>query len=397
MRKNSVDVLKKSAFSRIETELPELLAIRDRLYREPEIGGTEKTASELLIQKLERGKFTVERNYFDVPYAFKAVCSSGKPGAVIGIFAEYDALPDVGHGCGHNLIAATSLGTALALSEVVGETGGAVIVYGTPGEENLQTKTPLTAAGAFDEADVAFMVHPSPITYSSGKTLAIESLQIEFFGESAHAGVSPEKGRNALDAAVQCYHGIHFEKQYYKDTNVYGVINEGGKKASVIPDYASLCFLNRAWSMEELAALRKMVEKCAESAAIMTGCTFKVSNNEQTNQAMLSNRHIADIFDKNLTRLGEKKILKENVKGSTDMADVSWRIPSIHPWVGLDCPDVALHSREFADRTISAYGDVFLEKCCKALAATAIEIMADKELLAAIADEFSQSVKQIVR
>ena len=239
------------------------------------------------------------------------------------------------------------------------------------------------------------MAHPNPVTYSSGKTLAIESLQIEFFGRSSHAGVSPEKGINALDAAVQCYNAIHFEKQYYGDTNVYGIINEGGKKASVIPEYASLCFLTRAWSMEELMALRQMVERCAESAAVMTGCTFKVFNNEETNQAMLTNRHMADIFDRNLTQLGERKILKEDIKGSTDMADVSWRVPSIHPWVGLDCPDLALHSSEFADRTISSHGDTFLEKCSKALAATAIEIMADKQVLAAISDEFSQNARRI--
>lgn len=271
MEEKRLKNLQGKGFDRIDREFEELLTVRDKIYENPEIGGTEKFASQLLIKKLREAGFSIEEFYGGVSHAFKAVFDTGKAGTVIGIFAEYDALPEIGHGCGHNLIAATSLGAALGLSEVAEEAGGKIIVFGTPGEENLQSKTPMSAAGAFDEADVALMAYPNPVTYSSGKTLAIESLMIEFFGKSAHAGVSPEKGRNALDAAVQCYQLIHFEKQYYSDTNVYGIIKEGGQKASVIPGYARLQFLTRAWSMKELNSLREMIERCSKRSSCCNG------------------------------------------------------------------------------------------------------------------------------
>lgn len=393
MEEKRLENLQGKAFDRIDREFEELLTVRDKIYENPEIGGTEKFASQLLIKKLREAGFSIEEFYGGVSHAFKAVFDTGKAGTVIGIFAEYDALPEIGHGCGHNLIAATSLGAALGLSEVAEEAGGKIIVFGTPGEENLQSKTPMSAAGAFDEADVALMAHPNPVTYSSGKTLAIESLMIEFFGKSAHAGVSPAKGRNALDAAVQCYQLIHFEKQYYSDTNVYGIIKEGGQKASVIPGYARLQFLTRAWSMKELNSLREMIERCAKGAAVATGCTYKISNNEETNQPMLTNRHLADVFDRYLVALGETNIIKEDMRGSTDMADVSWRIPAIHPWVGINCPDYVLHSSEFAEKTVSREGNLFILRCSKALAATAIELITDKNLLTVVKEEFAQAVK----
>ena len=145
--------------------------------------------------------------------------------------------------------------------------------------------------------------------------------------------------------------------------------------------------------MKELNALREMMERCAKGAAAATGCTYKISNNEETNQAMLTNRHLADVFDRYLASLGVTDIIKEDLKASTDMADVSWRVPAIHPWVGMNCPDCVLHSSEFAEKTVSACGDLFIRRCSKALAATAIELMTDKELLAAVKEEFAQSVK----
>ena len=385
--------LKEEIIKEINSNLEELKDIRTKLYENPEIGGEEVKTSQILQESLERHGFYVENSYYNVKNGFKASYDSKKDGATIGIFAEFDALPDIGHGCGHNLICTVALGAAYGLKKIINDTGGKIVVFGTPGEENLCTKTSLTPLGAFDEIDVALMVHPSPITYSSGKTLAIESLQIEFFGKKSHAGIAPEKGKNALDAAVYCYQAINFEKQYYKNTNVYGVINDGGQKASVIPDYSSLKFLNRAWSMQELRALKIMLTNCAEAAAKMTGCTYKIWNNEATNKDMLTNNLMSDIFNNYIEEFGEKKIRHENVSGSTDMGDVSHRIPSIHPWVGLDCSDLVLHSREFADVTVSQKADEYIERCCKALACTAMNILTDNDLLNNIKKEFENSDK----
>lgn len=374
----------------IEEIMPQLSHIAKTLYENPEIGGEEKLASRLLCEFLTENGFSVEKDYWKIPHAFRAVYDSGREGAAVGLFAEYDALPDIGHGCGHNLICVTSLGAAVSLKKAVDESGGKVVVFGTPGEENLQTKTVMTPEGAFDEIDVAMMIHPQPEgTSCCEKTLAVESLQIDFFGKASHAGLAPEEGINALNAAVLCYTMISMKKQYFPETNVHGIIGEGGKKASVITPYANLKYLTRAWDMERLADLRTMVENCAEAAAKATGCSFKVFNNEMTNAALMSNKHILDVFEKYLRRFGEENISHEDVKISTDMGDVSQRIPSIHPLVSLDCPDAALHSKEFAEATMTDYAEVYLRRCISALCFTAAEILEDEKLLEDIKSEFA--------
>jgi len=273
------------------------------------------------------------------------------------------------------------------------EYGGKIIVFGTPGEENIQTKSLMAPEGAFDEADAAMMVHPNPgKTAVGGKTLAIESLQVEFFGKSSHAGAAPEKGINALDAAVHFYQMVSTRKQYFPGTNVYGIINDGGEKASVIPDYASLKYLTRAWDMETLTNLRTMVEQCAEAAAQMTGCTFEIYNNETTNAAVLSNQKMSEIFERNLAELGVTDITHDDIKGSTDMGDVSQRIPSIHPWVMLPCSSNAvLHSKEFASATMEPAAGEYIMRCAAAMALTGAEILKNEEVFAEIKADFVKS------
>ena len=372
--------------------LPLLKTIRDDLYHHPEIGGEEEFASHRLTEVLKENGFYVTENFGGIPHAFRASISSSTEGPMIALFAEYDALPELGHACGHNLICTTALGAALALKTVIEELGGTVVVFGTPGEENLCTKTTLSEQGFFDEADAALMVHPNPVTCASGRTRAIESLQIEFFGRSSHAGTAPEQGINALDAAVQCYQLIRTEKKKYHDVNVHGIINAGGEKASIIPDYSSLIYLSRAWDMETLANLHEMVEQCAKKAAEEIGCTFRVTNNELTNRSMVTNQSISEVFNRNLLEFGEPEILYQDVAGSTDMADVSWRVPAIHPWVGLNCPGTELHSAGFAEKTLTADADLFMERCSKVLACTAAEILTDGQLLARIKEEFQRNV-----
>lgn len=376
-------------YSVIDGKMPELKSIRDFIYRNPEIGGTEEKASALLIRFLSAEGFAVTENYYGITYAFKAEYSSGKKGPVIGIFAEYDALPEIGHGCGHNIICTSALGAACGLKSVLDVTGGKVIVYGTPGEENLQTKTIMAPKGAFSEADVGIMAHPSGCSASSGHSRAIEALKVEFFGKTSHAGQAPELGINALDSAVMCYQMINQQKEYIPNTNVHGVIRDGGCKASIIPDYTCMEYLTRADSMEDLSKLRALVERCAEAAAKAVGCTCRISNFEQTNAAMLTNRHLADVFDRNLLLAGETELSSVSHTGSTDMADVSLVIPSIHPYVGLKNPALIPHSREMADATITEKGDICLNRAAKALAGTGLEVLTDSELLEAIRKEFS--------
>jgi len=388
-----MDKLQENIIKKIEKELPAVQDIAKQMYAHPEVGGTEVLATSLLMGYLRNHGFAVEENYWSTEYAFKAVYDSGISGPTIGIFAEYDALPGIGHGCGHNLICTSSVAAATALSSVLSEIGGKVIVFGTPGEENIQTKSLMAPEGAFDEADVGIIVHPEPsMTAVGGKTLAIESFQIEFFGKSSHAGNAPEKGINALDAAVTFYQMVTTEKQYYPDTNVYGIINDGGgEKASVIPAYASLKYLTRAWDMETLGRLKEMMTRCAESAAKLKGCTYHMFNNETTNAAMKSNQAMTKVFEKHLVGLGETDIQHIDLRASTDMGDVSQRIPSIHPWVSLRCPDAVLHSEEFAKATMAPYAEEYLRKSATAIALTGAEIITDETLFDAIVNEFQHN------
>ena len=372
----------------VDQALPLLKALRDDLYRHPEIGGEETFAASRLTEVLTANGFQVTRAYGGIPHAFRAARSAREPGPTVALFAEYDALPDLGHACGHNLICTAALGAALALGAVLPDLRGTVVVFGTPGEENLCTKTTLAERGLLDEADAAMMVHPNPVTCGSGRTRAVESLQVEFFGRSAHAGTGDRLGINALDAAVACYQMIQTEKIRYPDTNVHGVLNDGGQKASVIPGYSSLKYLTRAWDMEGLRSLRTMVERCAAAAAAQNGCTFRIHNNEATNRPMLTNQTLSQVFNRHLLAAGEPEILHQDVTGSTDMGDVSWRIPAIHPWVGLYCPEIPLHTEAFAEKTLSPGADAFLSRCSRALACTAAEILTDAELLARIQAEF---------
>lgn len=376
----------------IEAVLPELNVIAHKLYENPEVGGTEENTSKLLEDWLKAKGFAVEDNYWSMPYAFRAIYDSRKEGPVIGFFAEYDALPEIGHGCGHNLICTTSMAAAYGLRTVLDEIGGKAVVYGTPGEENIQSKTLMVPKGAFDEADVAMMVHPTPDQTSvGGRTLAIESLEIDFMGKSSHAGLAPEEGINALDAACAFYQMVNIQKQYYPNTNVHGVILETGKKASVIPDFTSMHYLNRAWDMPTIHKLKAMMLDCAEAAAKMTGCKVEIKPIETNNAAMLSNQIMSKLFAKYLRAQGEEFEFCD-VKGSTDMGDVSQFIPSIHPWVHLDCEaGAALHSRAFATASVAPAAGDYLARSAKALAMTAADIITEPGLLAKIKEEFQNS------
>ena len=388
------DTLKQTIFDSVKDNMEELKAIRTYLYENPEIGGTEKKASALLIKTLKEHGFSVVDDFHNIPYAFRAVYDSGKPGPTIGFTMEYDALPEIGHGCGHNIIATAPMGAAFALKEVLGETGGKVICYGTPGEENLISKAPLSAEGAFDEVDICMTVHPSPEGLSSGKATAVDAWQVEFFGKTSHAGAHPEDGINALDAAVHFYTLIGFEKQYLKKSNIYGVFaNGGGDKCSVIPDFAAVKYLVRAETVKDIRKIRELFERCAEASCKAVGTTYRIWNNELGNMDMVTNETLSNAFDDFYEEVSGEKLQHKDSGASTDMGDVSHRVPAIHPWIGLDCPDCLLHSKEFADQTITEKGDHAIEYGAKALALTGLEALTSPEFLAAVKAEFEEAKK----
>ena len=375
----------------VAANMGELKSIRTYLYENPEVGGEEAKAFELLTITMKEHGFNVTTDFHNIDYCFKAEYDSGREGAVIGITAEYDALPEIGHGCGHNIISAAALGAAFALKEVVAQTGGKVMLFGTPAEENFVSKVQLSDEGAFDEADVVMTVHPSPENYASGKTNVMDALQVEFFGKAAHAGANPEDGINALDAAVHFYTLIGFEKQYLKGANIYGIFDDGGQKCSIIPDHASLKYVLRAGTLKETEKIRAVFERCAEAAAEAVGATYKISRYEPINLNMVTNRTISGVFNKYYEELACCKMEYRDSTASTDMGNVSHVVPAIHPWIGLECPDLMLHSREFAEVTVTAAGDAAIRNGAQALAMTGAEILSSPELLAEIKAEFEEA------
>lgn len=376
----------------VDDNIEELKEIRTFLYENPEVGGEERKASEKLTGVLKKHGFEVTKEITDIPYSFKGVYDSGLKGASIGITCEYDALPAIGHGCGHNIIAAATIGAAVALKEVVKKTGGRVVIFGTPGEECTLTKGPMARQGVFNEADIAITVHPNPRNLSSGKATAVEALQIEFYGKASHAGAAPEKGINALDAAVLFYTLIGFEKQYIKNANIYGVFVDGGEKCSVIPAHASVKYLLRADTVKEMKKIRELFERCAKSACSAVGTTYEIWNNEPSNMNMVTNRRLADVFDKYYEELGGGSMARGDSSASTDMGDVSHVIPAIHPWIGLGCPDLQLHSAEFAEITVTREADLAIKRGAEALAMTGADVLTDCKLLSDIKKEFEETM-----
>ncbi len=392
---NANDELKEKIKKTVSDNMSELIKIRNYLYENPEVGGEEEKACAVITESLEKHGFSLTREFHGIPYCFRAEADSGRPGPCVGLTAEFDALPGMGHGCGHNIIATAAMGAAFAIQAIIDKTGGRVVLFGTPGEECICSKVQLTEEGAFDECDVVMTVHPNPVNLSSGKTLAIDSWQVDFYGKSSHAGANPEGGINALDAAVHFYTLIGFEKQYIAGTNIYGVFADGGEKCSVIPDHAAVKYLVRAKNTAEIKKIRAMFERCAQAASEAVGATYRIWRNEPANRDMVTNQALSDTFNRYYSGLGGGDMPHIDSTGSTDMGNVSYSVPSIHPWIGLDCPEFQLHSKEFADMTVTEAGDRTLRLGAEALALTGMEVLTSPDLLRRIKEEYEETKKKL--
>lgn len=378
----------------IEKNKQEFINISTYIGENPELGHEEFKSSAILIETLEKHGFSVEKGTCGLPTAFRAVYDSGIAGAAIGLMAEYDALPEVGHACGHNLIGTMAIAAGIGLSKAVGETGGKVIVYGTPAEETKGGKVTMAENGIFDELDVAMMVHPLSKYLKSGRSLAMDAIQFEFFGKSAHAAASPEKGINALDAVLQTFNSINALRQHItSDARIHGIIPEGGKAANVVPDYASAQFYVRASSRSYVNELVEKVKACAQGAALQTGAEMKASFYEFSYDDMQTNQQLSDAFTKELIGLGvDPGEIHEDRdgSGSLDMGNVSQAVPSIHPYIKICNEDFACHTHEFREAAMSSQAQEAMILGAKAMALTGYEILASEELLQSIKEEFKK-------
>lgn len=370
-----------------------LWEISDHLYHHPELGDQEFESMELLVKFLEENHFTVEKGIVGRQTAFKAVYDSQKEGPTIAYLSEYDALPGVGHGCGHNMIGTMSAGAGVLLSKVIAEIGGRVVVLGTPAEETNGAKVPMAEQGVFDDIDAAMILHPSDESFESGESLAMDAIQFDFRGRSSHAAASPEKGINALDGVIQLFNGINALRQHVRsDVRIHGIIKEGGMAANVVPDKAVAQFYVRAKDRHYLNEVVEKVKSIATGAAAMTGAKVQIENYELSYDNMITNETLSHLFTKNLLSTGVKEVKKaKGSYGSIDMGNVSHVVPAIHPYIGLDSPGLIAHTKAFADTTVTDNSHKILSRGVLALALTGYDLITNKEELEKVKNEFKNN------
>jgi len=388
--------LKSSVLSRIDEIAPRIRGIARAIGARPELGNEEFFAFETLTEALESYGFAIERHTLGLPTAFVAELDSGKPGPTVAFLAEYDALPDIGHACGHHLICSMSLAAAVGLASALETIGGKIRVYGTPAEETKGAKVLMAEAGMFRDCDFALMAHPYYAYEKSGSSMAMDALRFEYRGRSAHAAANPEDGINALDAVLQLFNGINALRQQTKpDARIHGVITNGGKAPNVIPDYACADFYVRAATRAYTNELTAKVKRVAEGAAVATGCTLDISNYEFSYDELRTNETLSDAFTAALVELGipEASIRRGNDHGSLDLGNVSLQCPAAHPYVQVVDQKFALHTIEFRDAAMKDRAFAGMLLGAKALAAAAYDCASSPEKLKAIREEFEQNVK----
>jgi amidohydrolase len=383
--------LKKSAAADVDGRRKELIELSLRIHAKPEIAFEEHESAETLASFLEANGFVVERGICEIATAFRATAGSGEPR--VAILAEYDALPGVGHGCGHNIIGTSSCAAGIALRPLLEETGGTLMVIGTPAEEAAGGKVYMAARGAFKDLECALMVHPGNRNTAVAFALACLELDVEFEGKAAHAAARPEAGLNALDAMVAAFVNIGLLRQQVRDSaRIHGIITNGGQAVNVIPHRTAAKLLIRSEDddyMDEV--LKPKVLACFEGAAKATGCTLKHRWGEDSRyKAMRTNRALAEAYRGNVESLGRTVVDQESHRsmGSTDMGNVSTLVPGIHPSIAIAPQHVPVHTVEFRELAASESGHQGLIDSAKALAMTAIDVLVDEGLRKRMREEF---------
>jgi amidohydrolase len=360
-----------------------LVGLSHRIHSHPELGWEEEKSSTWVAEALADAGFDVRRGVFDLPTAIVGRAGSGP--LHIAICAEYDALPGIGHACGHNVIAAMSVGAALAAARIADDAGLTVILFGTPAEEvcNAGGKIELLARGAFDDVHAAMMVHPAPVDVAQPAIIAAALFDVVYTGKEAHASVSPERGINAADALTIAQTAIGLLRQHIRHTErIHGIITKGGDAPNVIPAYTTAKYVARAETLEKLKRLIPRVHRCFEAGALATGATLRITGGDKPYAEMRHDPDLLALYRTNATALGRHLLDTApapvhadllRAAGSTDMGNVSLALPSIHPMIGLGSLPAVNHQPEFAAHCIKAEADRAVFDGALAMAWTAID------------------------
>lgn len=375
--------VKDQARDAVQAASGELIALSHFVHAHPELGYEEFESSEAVAATLEKAGFRLERAIAGLPTAFRATYGEGT--LHLMFCAEYDALPDVGHACGHNIIAATSVGAGIALAAVASELDLTVIVLGTPSEEGGGGKIDLLNAGFFDDVHAAMMIHPWPDERLEAQCLAVDHFDVTFLGKEAHASAAPWQGRNALDALTISQVALALLRQQLEPGDQFhGIVKEGGSAANIIPSHVVGRFMARSVTSERLATLRERVNACFEAGALATGTMLRIEELGNAFSHMVSDpeilehyRHAAESLGRHFS-LDDVGAAKPTI--STDMANVSLAVPSIHPLLAIPTKGAVNHQPEFSASCVTPEADRAVLDGAIALALTAIDVAKDANL-----------------
>lgn len=370
---------KSAARERFQAARDGLLKLSRRIQSHPELGFEEEKAATWLCESLDEAGFTVEKGICDLPTAFRARFGSGPLN--VGICAEYDCLPGIGHACGHNIIAASAVGAALAAAKVADEAGLTVTVIGTPAEEvgNASGKILLLERGAFQGIHAAMMVHPAPFDMLRAKIIAASMFEVSYTGKESHASAFPELGVNAADALTIAQTALGLLRQHIRSTDrIHGIVTNGGTAPNVVPAHTAARYIIRSATLDQLDDLRPKVHRCFEAGALATGSKLAITGGDKPYAEMHHDDAMADLYRRNSEALGrpfpDLGEWETRPTGSTDMGNVSRAMPSIHPMIGIQSLPAVNHQPEFTAHCITPDADKALEDGALAMAWTAIDL-----------------------
>ncbi|MCH6163291.1 M20 family metallopeptidase [Streptomyces marispadix] len=368
---------KKRVQDDVESVHGELIALSEYLHRNPETAWNEVESAKKVAEVLRRYGFDVTEDFVGLPTALHARFGSGT--RRIGYMAEYDALPGIGHACGHNLISAMSVGAAIALAPRADELGITVEVFGTPAEEGGGGKIEMLDRGAFEGLDFAMMAHPAPVDVARAVPFAVSHSAVRYTGKAAHAAAYPTHGRNAADAFTIAQVAIGLLRQQLPPSvRVHGIVTSGGEAPNAIPQSTAGRWYVRAEDMAELAETEEKVRRCFEAGALATGCDVEIEPESQPYSDFRTHEPALALYEQNAVELGREFVTEgpetQMCRASTDMGNVSQVVPAIHPYIGLGCFPVLNHQREFADHCIGEVASRTLSDGATALAWTAVDL-----------------------
>jgi amidohydrolase len=379
---------------RVDELSKDIFAVADWLKENPETAYQEFKACEHLSDVLTEHGFDMEKGPGGVETAFLGKPTGTQPSRpTVAVLAEYDALPGIGHGCGHNIIAAASIGAAIALKDILGDAAGGMAIVGTPAEEGGGGKVKLAEAGIFNEMDMALMFHPSNSNMPGKGNLGRNKFKMEFFGKTAHASGSPDQGLNALDAIVAAYTSMNSLRQHLKpDGRLHGIITHGGEAPNIIPEYTAGLFYVRAGSIAYRDELFERVKKCAEGAALATGTEYKIEIDHPVLDPIKRNAPLEAAIEANMEALGITIDEDDGRKGSSDIGNLSHYLPAIHPYLAIVDPDSDIpgHSVAFCEATVTPRGREVTLNAAKMLAMTAYDYLSSEGLRKQVKEDFDK-------